>query len=329
MATSPESLIFPAIEPFDSGWIETEVPHAIYFEQCGNPAGMPVVVLHGGPGSGCTPAQRRFFDPAHYRIVLLDQRGCGRSEPAGCLDNNTTQALVADLERLRQHLGIERWIVFGGSWGSTLALAYAATHSQRVVGLLLRGIFLARNAELAWFMYHARNIYPEAWAQFVAILPQEERIDILAAYARRIFGSDEAVRIAAARNWNAYEASIMSLLPPEPSSSAAPTDAAILARARIQLHYLMNGCFLSDTPLLDKAPKLRNIPAIIVQGRYDIVCPVVSAYELQQAWPEAELRLIPDAGHAAFEPGTAAALIAATEQFKSLTADDANSGTPA
>ena len=317
MASPAESLIFPAIEPYHSGLIQTSSAHRFYYEECGNSAGAPVIVLHGGPGSGCTPAQRRFFDPAHHRIILMDQRGCGRSEPAGCIENNTTHDLVADIECLRQHLGIGKWLVFGGSWGSTLALAYAASHPQHILGLLLRGIFLARNTELDWFLYHARNIYPEAWEQFVSILAPEERTDILTAYSRRIYNVDSSLAIPAARTWSAYEAAIMTLLPAEPSSAPALTDAAILARARIQLHYLSNGCFLSQTPLLDQVDNFRHIRATIIQGRYDMVCPILTAQELHRAWPEADLQVIPDAGHAAFEPGIAAALIQATERFKS------------
>lgn len=318
MVSSAESLIFPAIEPYASGHIAASSVHSFYYEECGNPDGAPVVVLHGGPGSGCTPGQRRFFDPTHYRIVLFDQRGCNRSEPAGCTEDNTTQELVQDIERLRRHLAIDRWMVFGGSWGSTLALAYAATHPQRVQGLVLRGIFLARPCELNWFIYETRNVFPEAWEQFVSPLAQEERTDILTGYARRIFNNDVLLSVRAARHWNAFEAAIVSLLPASTPASAPPTDETILARARVQLHYLANNCFLLDTPLLDQVEKFRHIPAVIVQGRYDMVCPPRTAYELRQAWPEAGFHIVPDAGHAAFEPGTAAALIEATERFKTL-----------
>ncbi|HEY3326231.1 MAG TPA: prolyl aminopeptidase [Novimethylophilus sp.] len=316
MASPSESLIFPAIEPYSSGWIQTSSVHKFYYEECGNPAGAPVIVLHGGPGSGCTPAQRRFFDPAHYRVVLFDQRGCGRSEPAGCTENNTTQDLIADIECLRQHLDIGKWLVFGGSWGSTLALAYAATYPQHICGMVLRGIFLARSNELDWFLHQARHIFPETWEQFVSALAPEEQTDILTAYAHRISNDDASLHIPAARIWSAYETSIMTLLPTEPSSTPL-TDAAILARARIQLHYLTNGCFISDTPLLDQVQSFRHIPAAIIQGRYDMVCPILSAHELHKAWPETDFHIVPDAGHAAFEPGIAAALIQATERFKS------------
>lgn len=317
MANAAESLIFPALEPYTHGWIAASSPHRFYFEECGNPTGAPVVVLHGGPGSGCSPAQRRFFDPQHYRIILFDQRGCGRSIPAGETQNNTTQDLVSDIELLRTHLGIERWLVFGGSWGSTLALAYAASHPGPITGLILRGIFLSRRSELDWFLQQARAVFPEAWEQMTAPLSDEEKVDILSAYLDRISSEDPSISVPAARTWNAYEASIMTLPPPEPPSSA-PSDATLLARARVQLHYLINQCFLDDTPLLDEVDKFRHIPATIIQGRYDMVCPVGTAYDLHRAWPEAEFKIVPAAGHAAFEPGIAAALIEATERFKAV-----------
>lgn len=311
-----ESLIFPAIEPYSTGWITASSKHRFYYEECGNPAGVPIVVLHGGPGSGCSPKQRRFFDPNHYRIVLFDQRGCGRSEPAGCIEENTTQDLVDDIARLKQHLKLERWFVFGGSWGSTLALAYAAKYPESIQGLILRGIFLARQEELDWFLYQVRNFFPEIWEELVHPLTDTERKNILASFYHRIFNDDEE-SLPAARHWNNFEASIMSLLPAEPSSNP-PTDAALLGRARVQLHYLINHCFLLETPLLKQVDRFRHIPATIIQGRYDMVCPPISAHELHAAWPEADFRIIQDAGHAAFEPGTAAALIAATEAFKSI-----------
>lgn len=316
MAFSVESLIFPAIEPYASGYIPTSSIHNFYYEECGNPNGFPVIFLHGGPGSGCTPKQRQLFDPAHYRIILFDQRGCGRSTPAGCIEENTTPLLIADIESLRVHLGIQRWLVFGGSWGSTLAIAYASEHMDRVSGLILRGIFLATETELKWFLNEAKNFFPEAWNKFTALLSDGERRDILAGYQRLIFGDDFSSSVAAAREWNAYESAIISLLPFPASSSPPPPDTAILARARIQLHYLANGCFLGATPLIERVTSLRHIPAIIIQGRYDMVCPPCTAYELQLAWPEAEFLIIQDAGHAAFEPGTAAALVQATENFR-------------
>lgn len=318
MANSSETLVFPAIEPYENGLIPTGSTHNFYYEACGNPSGTPILVLHGGPGSGCNPGQRRFFDPTYYRIILFDQRGCGRSQPAGCVEQNTTADLVEDIERLRRHLGIEHWLIFGGSWGSTLALAYATTHPERVRGMILRGIFMARPSEMQWFLYESRTFFPEAWEQLVAPLAAHERSDILGAYHQRIFGSDSTACMAAAHNWGKFEGSIISLLPPPPSDGLAPPDEVVLARARVQLHYLANDCFLRETPLLERVDRLHNIPAIIIQGRYDMVCPLITAYELHQAWPEASFQVVPDAGHASFETSITAALLAAAEHFKLL-----------
>jgi len=307
--------LFPEIFPYSQGELSVSSLHTLYYEECGNPAGKPVVFLHGGPGSGCNPGQRRFFDPSYYRIILFDQRGCGRSKPLGCIEENTTQELVGDLERLRQHLGIERWLVFGGSWGSTLALAYALAHMDRVSGLILRGIFLSRPSELDWFLGEARNFYPEAWQRLLDFLPIEEREKPLSAYAGRIFNQDEAISIAAAIRWNEYESSIMTLLPASGNSSPVP-DSVQLARARVQLHYILHQCFVDGNLILQQAVRLAPIPACIVQGRYDMVCPPLTAWQLKQAMPHADFRMIPDAGHSAMESGTASALVAATESFK-------------
>lgn len=307
--------LYPEIDPYHSGWLPVSATHQIYYEQCGNSQGQPIVFLHGGPGSGCNPNQRRFFDPAHYRIILLDQRGCGRSKPQGCIEQNTTDDLVEDLETLRKFLSINSWIVFGGSWGSTLALAYALAHTERVEGLILRGIFLSRPHELQWFLHDVKNFYPEVWTKLVTYLPPAERSDLLGAYHRRIFSDDQDISLAAACTWNAYESAIMSLQPPS-SPSATPADEVQIARARVQLHYIMNGCFVSQRPWLEEVKTLAHIPTTIVQGRYDMVCPPLTAWELAQAMPHAELQIIPDAGHSAMEPGTAGALIAATERFK-------------
>jgi proline iminopeptidase len=290
--------------------------HQLYYEECGNPNGQPAVVLHGGPGSGCNPNQRRYFDPAYYRIVLFDQRSCGRSLPAGCVEDNNIQALANDMELLREHLGIARWLVFGGSWGSTLALFYATLHAEKITGLLLRGIFLARASEIHWFLYEVGRFFPEAWVNFVKPLALSELTNIVSAYHQRIFDAPEAEQLAAAQNWGAFESAIMYLLPATPSTSTA--DSATIARLRVHLHYLIHDCFLADTPLLAQVAQFRHIPAIILHGRYDMVCPIQTAYELHQAWPEADFRVIADAGHSASEPGIAAALIAATEQFKTL-----------
>lgn len=312
-----DDLLHPALEPFQHGWLPVSSLHSIYFEQCGNPLGQPVVVLHGGPGSGCNPGQRRFFDPDHYRIILIDQRGCNRSLPPGCVEENTTDHLLADLESLRIHLDIPCWLVFGGSWGSTLALAYAATHPQSITGLILRGIFLCRKKELDWFLRDARNIFPEAWEQLTIPLGNDEKKDILQTYHHRVFSDDSALAFTAALNWNAYETAIMSLFPCEPPPPSP--EAVMIARARVQLHYLVNLCFIASQPLLESIDLFRHIPTIIIQGRYDMVCPALTAYELHAAWPEAKLRIIPAAGHSALEPGIVEALVDATDSFKAST----------
>ncbi len=312
MATTAHTL-YPEIDPFNQGWLEVSGGHRIYFEECGNPQGAPVVFLHGGPGSGCNPGQRRFFDPTHYRVILFDQRGCGRSLPLGLTEANATQLLVEDIDQLRTHLGVDRWLVFGGSWGSTLALAYASRHAASITGMILRGIFLSRHSELEWFLHSVKQFFPEAWENLVSPLSEKERQDVMGAYKTRI----DSGNVAAARQWNAYESAIMSLLP-----SATPPrpveDAVTLARARVQLHYLMHQCFLKETPLLSQVDRFRHLPAIIIQGRYDMVCPPVTAHELHQVWPEAEYVVVPDAGHSAMEPGIIDALVSATEQFKPM-----------
>jgi proline iminopeptidase len=307
--------LFPELEPYHTGHLAVSATHSIYYEECGNSDGVPVVVLHGGPGSGCNPGQRRYFDPKHYRIVLFDQRGCGRSLPQGSIEDNTTRHLADDMERLREHLDIQQWLIFGGSWGSALALFYASIYMERVQGLLLRGVFLASPAEINWFLYDVRKFFPDAWEEFVSPLTTLEREQILDAYSRRIFGPQNAETVAAARRWNAYEAAIMRLVPDTPSANA--NDEAMLARLKVHLHYLINDCFLPQ-PLLGQIDKLRHIPTVIVHGRYDMVCPIQTAFALHRAWPEAEFHIVADAGHAAAEPGTQAALVAATEGFKNL-----------
>jgi proline iminopeptidase len=307
--------LYPEIEPYQSGWFDTEKIHHIYYEQCGNPAGQAVIFLHGGPGSGSNPNQRRFFDPSHYRIILLDQRGCGRSRPLGSTDDNTTDYLVADMEGLRRHLDIDQWLVFGGSWGSTLGLAYALSHPDRVTGLILRGIFLSRPEELNWFLNDARFFYPESWEALIAFLDPAERENVLNAYAQLIFSNNPAINLPAAINWNAYESSIMSLRPSTGGGSPVTVDVQ-LARARVQLHYILHECFVGQRDLLQAVSTLAHIPTAIIQGRYDMVCPPLTAWQLSRAMPHAELHIIPDAGHSAMEAGTTSALIAATERFK-------------
>ncbi|HYC35982.1 MAG TPA: prolyl aminopeptidase [Usitatibacter sp.] len=309
--------LFAPIEPFTSGMLDLEAPHRMYYEQSGNPRGVAVVFLHGGPGAGSSPVHRQFFDPAFYRIVVFDQRGAGRSSPLGCLENNTTPALIADMERLREHLGIERWIVFGGSWGSTLALAYAEHHPERCLGLVLRGIFLCRPSEIDWFLYGLRAIFPEAWRAFASYIPEAEREDLLAAYHKRLVDPDPAVHMPAARSWSVYEGSCSTLLPNPGLVADFASDRVALGLARIEAHYFAHDIFLPPDFLLANAVRLKKIPGVIVQGRYDIVCPTISADDLHHAWPEAQYTIVHDAGHSAFEPGIRSRLIGAMEEFKS------------
>lgn len=309
--------LYPDVEPFDSGRLPVSGLHTLYYEQCGNPHGKPVVFLHGGPGAGCNPKCRRFFDPTVYRIVLFDQRGCGRSTPHAELRENTTWDLVTDIERLRAHLRIERWQVFGGSWGSTLALAYAETHPERVTELVLRGIFMLRQQELQWFYQRGCDmLYPDAWEKYLAAIPAAEHDDLIMAYHKRLVSNDPAVRLAAARAWSVWEASTSFLLQNEAYVAASASDEFALAFAGIENHYFVNrGFFEHDDQLLRNAQRLRCIPAVIVQGRYDVVCPARSAWDLHRAWPQAELRIVPDAGHSAFEPGNVHELVGATDRF--------------
>jgi len=315
---TPSALLplFSPIEPFATGELELGGPHRMYFEESGNPAGTPVVFLHGGPGAGSSAVHRQFFDPAFYRIVVFDQRGAGRSTPLGCLEENTTPRLIEDMEKLRRHLGIERWMVFGGSWGSTLALAYAEHHPERCLGLVLRGIFLCRRSEIDWFLYGLRAIFPEAWRAFASYIPERERGDLLRAYHRRLVDPDPAVHMPAARTWSVYEGSCSTLLPNPSLVADFASDRVALGLARIEAHYFMNDIFLPENFLLENARRLAKLPAVIVQGRYDIVCPPVSADDLHAAWPEAEYVIVPDAGHSAFEPGIRSRLVQATEEFK-------------
>ena len=309
--------LYPEIEPHSTGTLRVSSLHSIYYEESGNPEGKPVVFLHGGPGGGTDPKQRRFFDPQAYRIVLFDQRGCGQSTPHAELRENTTWDLVADIEKLRSHLAIDRWQVFGGSWGSTLALAYAQTHPRRVTELVLRGIFLLRRAELLWFYQDgASALFPDAWEAFLAPIPSAERGDLMKAYHRRLTSDDPATRLEAARAWSVWEASTSFLLQrPDYIANAAGDDFA-LAFARIEAHYFVHHGFLErEQQLIENIGRLRHIPSVIVQGRYDVVCPMASAWQLHRAWPEAELVVVPDAGHSAFEPGILEALVAATDRF--------------
>ena len=308
---------YPPIEPFDSGYLAVGDGHEMYYEQSGNLRGKPALFVHGGPGGGGDVNARRFFDPAGYRIVVFDQRGCGRSRPNASLEANTTWHLVADMEALRRHLQIERWLVFGGSWGSTLALAYAQTHPTAVSALVLRGIFLLRDVELKWFyQFGASLLFPEQWQKYVAPIPQHERHDLLAAFHRRLLAEDEAVRLEAARAWSIWEGATSSLEPNPQREDQFGSPEFALAYARIEAHYFVNrGFFTHENQLLDGADKIRRIPAVIVHGRYDVVCPIDTAWELHRRWPEADFRVVTAAGHSAYEPGIMAELVAATDRF--------------
>ena len=310
--------LYPEIEPFGSGMLAVDSRHRLHYEQCGNPDGKPVVLLHGGPGAGCSAKMRRFHDPARYRIVLFDQRGSGQSTPHADLVDNTTWDLVADIERPREHLGIERWQVFGGSWGSTLALAYAQAHPRRVTELVLRGIFMLRRWELEWFYQEgASRLFPEAWASYLEAIPEVERGDLISAYNRRLTSSDEATRLAAARAWSVWEASTSLLLPDDSFVDAHRDPHFALSFARIESHYFVHGGFFEvEDQLLRDAHRLHGIPGVIVHGRYDVVCPVASAWELHKAWPGSVLKVSPSAGHSAFEPENTAALVEATDSFR-------------
>lgn len=309
--------LYPALEPFETGRLKVSELHEVYFEVSGNPAGKPAVVCHGGPGGGTTPSMRRYFDPAIYRIVLFDQRGCGKSTPNASLEENTTWDLVADMEKLRRHLDIERWLVFGGSWGSTLALAYAQTHPERVTELALRGIFLLREAEIRWFYQEGASwMYADMWEGFLAPIPPDERGDLVGAYHRRLTGTNAAERLACAKAWATWEGGTVSFIPSQERIDSFSADAFALAFARIEAHYFVNkGFFRQDDQLLADIGRIRHIPAVIVQGRYDVVTPMKSAYDLHRVWPEADLQLIFDAGHAASEPGIIDALVRATDRF--------------
>jgi proline iminopeptidase len=314
-----KSALYPRIKAYRSGFLPVSPLHRLYFEESGNPQGKPVVFLHGGPGGGTSPEMRRFFDPQRYRIVLFDQRGCGQSTPHASLEDNTTWHLVSDIEALRTHLGIERWQVFGGSWGSTLALAYAQKHPQRVAELVLRGIFLLRRTELEWFYQDplgAGSLFPDLFEQYQRLIPTRERGDMMAAYYKRLTSRQASVRHAAARAWSMWEAAT-SYLQADPEVVAKFEDPDYAAAfARIECHYFVNRGFLKrDDQLLRDVRRIRHIPTVIVQGRYDVVCPARSAWDLQRAFPEAELRIAPDAGHSAFERGNIAELVRATDRF--------------
>lgn len=319
MNNHPHTQLFPEIEPYNSGSLPLDDIHTMYWEQSGNPNGLPVLFLHGGPGAGSSPNHRRLFNPRDYRIVIFDQRGAGRSTPLGEIRNNTTPHLINDIETLRQHLNIEKWVIFGGSWGSTLALAYGEAHPTRCLAFILRGIFLCRKKEIDWFLYELKNFFPEAWADFIAPLSPAERSDILSSYYQRLMNPDPKIHMPAARAWSTYEGSCSTLLPSPETVKYFSGDTVALGLARMETHYFCHNIFLPDNSLLDNIQKLHHIPATIVQGRYDAVCPIISANDVHQAWPQAEYIIIEDAGHSVWEPGIQTALIRTTEKFKNLT----------
>ena len=306
-------ILYHELQPYVVHSLEVEPPHVLYVEECGNPNGIPVLFVHGGPGAGCEDYHRRFFHPELYRIVLFDQRGCGRSSPHASLDSNTTQALVEDMERIREHLGIERWVLFGGSWGSTLSLVYAQTHPERVLGLVLRGIFLCRPQEIHWFYQEgASRLFPDLWEAFLAPIPEAERGNLLDAYYRRLTGDNEVERMAAAKAWSLWEGRTATLRPNQAVVDHFGNPFTALSLARIEAHYFKHDSFLRPNQILEDASRLKDIPGVIVHGRYDVVCPLDNAWELHKAWPGSELQIIPDAGHSASERGTVDALVQAT-----------------
>ena len=303
-------MLFPAIQPAKTWRFPVSELHTLYVEECGTSDGVPIVFLHGGPGGACEPGHRRFFDPEAYRIILFDQRGCGKSRPHASLEDNTTWDLVADLEKIREHLGIERWVVFGGSWGSTLALAYAQTHPERVLGLILRGVFLARDKDVHWFFQgEASRIFPEAWAHFVDPIAEEERDDIISAYYQRLTSENELVRMAAAKAWSIWEGSSVTLLPDKNVVEHFSDPHIALSIARLECHYFKHQCFFRPDQLLEDMDKISHLPGFIVHGRYDMVCPIDQAFELKSKWENAQVRVIDDAGHAVTETGISNALV--------------------
>ena len=309
--------LYPPREAYQEGKLKVSDLHTIHFEESGNPQGKPIVVLHGGPGGGCPNSYRQYFNPEKWRVIMFDQRGCGKSTPHAELRENTTWDLVSDIEKLREHLGINNWAVFGGSWGSTLSLAYSQTHPERCTGLILRGIFMLRQKELHWFYQEgASNIFPDAWEEYLKPIPQGERDDLLNAYYKRLTSEDKKIRLEAAKSWSIWEASTSKLFLDKSLMNSFGESAFADAFARIECHYFVNkGFFEREDQLLLDVDKIRHIPAVIVQGRYDVVCPMVSAWELHKEWREAEFIVVPDAGHSMTEPGIQSALIDATDRF--------------
>ena len=311
--------LFPPLAPYSSGFLPVDGLHNIYWEQSGNPGGVPILLLHGGPGAGSTPTHRRFFDPDYYRIIIFDQRGAGRSHPMGCLENNTTQDLVDDIEKLREYLGVKRWHIFGGSWGATLAMSYAARHPKNCISLILRGIFLCEQPEIDWFLYGMSSVFPEAWEQFSSYLPPPERDNILDGYYKILTDDNNPQRqMEAAIRWSSYESACSSLLPNYENINTQEQKMHALALARIEAHYFKNEVIPPEKSLLNDIETLRSIPATIIQGRYDIICPIKTAYKLHKLWSEADYIVVADAGHSALDPPLRSRLIEATENAKSI-----------
>lgn len=310
--------LFPPISPYSTGFLEANDIHSLYWEQSGNPDGVPVVFVHGGPGAGATPAHRQFFDPDHYRIIIFDQRGAGRSTPHGCLEDNGLPELIEDMEMLRRRLKVERWHVFGGSWGSTLAIAYAQKHPERCIGLILRGIFLMEQPEIDWFLYGMKMVFPEAWEQFAAVIPDDEQNDLLTAFHTRLTSPDDKARMETAIAWNLYESACSSLLPNYKTITTDEQKSHALAMARIESHYFLHHVIPPEKSLLNGIDRIRHIPATIIQGRYDILCPIATAHRLHMTWPEADYIVVPDGGHSAMDPAIRSRLIEATENARML-----------
>jgi proline iminopeptidase len=310
--------LYPEILPYNYGHLAVDDLHQLYWEECGNPKGMPIVFIHGGPGAGASPASRRFFDPEFYRIIIFDQRGSGRSLPLGEIRNNTTPLLIQDMEQLRQYLKIDQWHIFGGSWGSTLAIAYAEHHPDRCLSMILRGIFLCRRSEIDWFLYGMRIIFPEQWHKFNTFLPQDERHNLLKSYHSRLMNPDPEIHMPAALAWSKYEGACATLLPSEATVNSFLDPVVALGLARLEAHYFSNDIFLPENFLMDNIGKIHHIPTTIVQGRYDVVCPIVTAHEVVENWPEANYIIVPDAGHSAYDPSLCRELVKACEVIKKI-----------
>lgn len=309
---------FPKITPYSSGFLEVDKKHSLYWEQSGNPDGIPILILHGGPGEGSSSISRRFFDPDHYRIISFDQRGSGRSQPLGCVEDNNLTALVNDIEKLRNHLRISKWLLFGGSWGSTLALSYAIKHPQQITAMILRSIFLLTKEEVNWYLYGTKTFFPEAWKKFSEYIPKEERHDLLQAYHNRLNNKEPHISLEAAYKWFNYECACASFMPKSGTLNSETQYLHAQAMAKIECHFYKNEVLNETNAITNEINKIRHIPTTIIQGRYDVICPINTAYSLQQKWPEADLVIIPDGGHSSNDPSVRSALISATEQMKNL-----------